>query len=417
MIDISLIEKTDPEIAEALRLELGRQQNNIELIASENFVSPAVMAAAGSHLTNKYAEGYPAHRYYGGCQFVDIAENLARERLKELFGCEYCNVQPHSGAQANLAVLFATCTPGDTVMGMNLAHGGHLSHGSPVNISGKYFNIVPYGVKEGEEVIDYDEMERIAMECKPKLIISGASAYPRVIDFKRIREICDKCGAVMMVDIAHIAGLVAAGVHPSPVPYADIVTSTTHKTLRGPRGGVIMCKEQWGKAIDKAVFPGVQGGPLMHIIAAKAVAFKEALSPEFKTYQQQIVKNAAAMAEEFKKLGVRMVSGGTDNHLILLNLTDEGITGKALEKMLDEVHITVNKNAVPFDTQKPFVTSGIRIGTPAMTTRGMKEEQARTIAQLITKIIREGESAYEYVTAEVAKLCAAFPLYADCVND
>ncbi|MCD8294624.1 MAG: serine hydroxymethyltransferase [Clostridia bacterium] len=417
MIDISLIEKTDPEIAEALRLELGRQQNNIELIASENFVSPAVMAAAGSHLTNKYAEGYPAHRYYGGCQYVDIAENLARERLKELFGCEYCNVQPHSGASANLAVLFATCTPGDTVMGMNLAHGGHLSHGSPVNISGKYFNIVPYGVKEGEEVIDYDEMERIAMDCKPKLIISGASAYPRVIDFKRIREICDKCGAVMMVDIAHIAGLVAAGVHPSPVPYADIVTSTTHKTLRGPRGGVIMCKEQWGKAIDKAVFPGVQGGPLMHIIAAKAVAFKEALSPEFKTYQQQIVKNAAAMAEEFKKLGVRMVSGGTDNHLILLNLTDEGITGKALEKMLDEVHITVNKNAVPFDTQKPFVTSGIRIGTPAMTTRGMKEEQARTIAQLITKIIREGESANEYVTAEVAKLCAAFPLYSDCVND
>ncbi len=417
MIDIALIEKTDPEIAEALRLELGRQQNNIELIASENFVSPAVMAAAGSHLTNKYAEGYPAHRYYGGCQFVDIAENLARERLKELFGCEYCNVQPHSGAQANLAVLFATCTPGDTVMGMNLAHGGHLSHGSPVNISGKYFNIVPYGVKEGEEVIDYDEMERIAMECKPKLIISGASAYPRIIDFKRIREICDKCGAVMMVDIAHIAGLVAAGVHPSPVPYADIVTSTTHKTLRGPRGGVIMCKEQWGKAIDKAVFPGVQGGPLMHIIAAKAVAFKEALTPEFKAYQQQIVKNAAAMADEFAKQGVRMVSGGTDNHLILLNLTDEGITGKALEKMLDEVHITVNKNAVPFDTQKPFVTSGIRIGTPAMTTRGMKEEQARTIAQLITKIIRERESAYDYVTAEVAKLCAAFPLYADCVND
>ncbi len=416
MIDISLIEKTDPEIAEALRLELGRQQNNIELIASENFVSPAVMAAAGSHLTNKYAEGYPAHRYYGGCQYVDIAENLARERLKELFGCEYCNVQPHSGASANLAVLFGTCTPGDTVMGMNLAHGGHLSHGSPVNISGKYFNIVPYGVKEGEEVIDYDEMEKIAMECKPKLIISGASAYPRVIDFKRIREICDKCGAIMMVDIAHIAGLVAAGVHPSPVPYADIVTTTTHKTLRGPRGGVIMCKEQYGKIIDKAVFPGVQGGPLMHIIAAKAVAFKEALQPEFKTYQQQIVKNAAAMADEFKAQGVRMVSGGTDNHLILLNLTEEGITGKALEKMLDEVHITVNKNAVPFDTQKPFVTSGIRIGTPAMTTRGMKEPEARTIAQLITKIIREGEAAYDYVNAEVAKLCAAFPLYADCVN-
>ena len=363
MIDISLIEQTDPEIAEALKLELDRQQNNIELIASENFVSPAVMAAAGSHLTNKYAEGYPAHRYYGGCRFVDIAEDLARDRLKQLFGCEYCNVQAHSGASANLAVLFATCQPGDTVMGMNLAHGGHLSHGSPVNISGKYFNIVPYGVKEGEEVIDYDEMERIAKSCKPKLIICGASAYPRTIDFKRIREICDGCGALMMADIAHIAGLVAAGLHPSPVPYADFVTTTTHKTLRGPRGGVIMCREEWGKAIDKAIFPGVQGGPLMHIIAAKAVAFKEALQPEFKDYQKQIVKNAAAMAEEFKARGVKMVSGGTDNHLILLNLTNKNMTGKELENLLDEVHITVNKNAVPFDTQKPFVTSGIRVGT------------------------------------------------------
>ena len=315
MIDISLIEKTDPEVAEALRLELGRQQGNIELIASENFVSPAVMAAAGTHLTNKYAEGYPGHRYYGGCQFVDIAENLARDRLKELFGCEYCNVQPHSGAQANLAVFFAVLQPGDTVMGMNLAHGGHLSHGSPVNISGKYFNIVPYGVSPESELIDYDEMERIALECKPKMIVSGASAYPRVIDFKRIREICDKVGAYMMVDIAHIAGLVAAGLHPSPVPYADFVTTTTHKTLRGPRGGAIMCKEEFGKAVDKAVFPGIQGGPLMHIIAAKAVAFKEALSPEFKAYQAQIIKNAAAMADEFSKLGVKMVSGGTDNHL------------------------------------------------------------------------------------------------------
>lgn len=416
MLDISLIAQTDPEIAEALKLELSRQQNNIELIASENFVSPAVMAAAGSHLTNKYAEGYPAHRYYGGCQYVDIAEDLARNRLKELFGCEYCNVQPHSGASANLAVLFAACQPGDTVMGMNLAHGGHLSHGSPVNISGKYFNIVPYGVKEGEEVIDYDEMERIAFECKPKLIISGASAYPRVIDFKRIREICDKVGALMMVDIAHIAGLVAAGLHPSPVPYADFVTTTTHKTLRGPRGGVIMCKEEWGKAIDKAVFPGIQGGPLMHIIAAKAVAFKEALSPEFKEYQQQIVKNAAAMADEFIKCGVKLVSGGTDNHLLLLNLTDKGITGKQLEKMLDEVHITVNKNAIPFDTQKPFVTSGIRIGTPAMTSRGMKEQESRTIARLISKIIAEGEAAYDYVNAEVAKLCKEFPLYEDLVK-
>ncbi|MDE6613161.1 MAG: serine hydroxymethyltransferase [Clostridia bacterium] len=416
MIDVSLIEKTDPEIAEALKLELNRQQNNIELIASENFVSPAVMAAAGSHLTNKYAEGYPAHRYYGGCRFVDIAEDLARERLKQLFGCEYCNVQPHSGASANLAVMFAALQTGDTVMGMNLAHGGHLSHGSPVNISGKYFNIVPYGVSEGEEVIDYNEMEKIALETKPKMIISGASAYPRIIDFKRIREICDKCGALMMVDIAHIAGLVAAGLHPSPVPYADFVTTTTHKTLRGPRGGVIMCREEWGKAIDKAVFPGVQGGPLMHIIAAKAVAFKEALSPDFKAYQKQIVKNAKAMADEFSTLGVKMVSGGTDNHLILLNLTDKGVTGKELEKLLDEVHITVNKNAIPFDTQKPFVTSGIRIGTPAMTTRGMCEGEARIIAQLITKVIEKGEAAFEEVNAEVAKLCKAFPLYSDCVN-
>jgi len=416
MIDISLIEQTDPEIAEALKKELFRQQNNIELIASENFVSPAVMAAAGSHLTNKYAEGYPAHRYYGGCGFVDIAEDLARDRLKQLFGCEYCNVQPHSGASANLAVLFATCQPGDTVMGMNLAHGGHLSHGSPVNISGKYFNIVPYGVKEGEEVIDYGEMEKIAKECKPKVIISGASAYPRVIDFKRIREICDEVGALMFVDIAHIAGLVAAGLHPSPVPYADFVTTTTHKTLRGPRGGVIMCKEEWGKAIDKAVYPGTQGGPLMHIIAAKAVAFKEALSPEFKTYQRQIIKNAAAMAQEFNARGVKMVSGGTDNHLVLLNLTDKNITGKELEKLLDEVHITVNKNAIPFDTQKPFVTSGIRIGTPAMTSRGMKEPEARKIAGLIAGVIEEREAAAEHVKAEVAALCKAFPLYADCVK-
>lgn len=411
MIDFSIIERTDPEIAEALKLELGRQQQNIELIASENFVSPAVMAAAGSHLTNKYAEGYPGHRYYGGCGYVDIAEDLARNRLKELFGCEYCNVQPHSGASANLAVLFAACTPGDTVMGMNLAHGGHLSHGSPVNISGKYFNIVPYGVSKEDERIDYDEMERIAMECRPKLIISGASAYPRVIDFERIRKICDKCGALMMADIAHIAGLVAAGLHPSPVPYADFVTTTTHKTLRGPRGGVIMCKEEWGKAIDKAVFPGVQGGPLMHIIAAKAVAFKEALAPEFKLYQQQIVKNAAAMADEFQKAGVKMVSGGTDNHLILLNLTDKGVTGKELEKLLDGCRITVNKNAIPFDTQKPFVTSGIRIGTPAITTRGIKEEQARLIARLITAVIERKEEAFGYVCGEVEGLCREFPLY------
>ena len=416
MIDISLIAETDPEVAEALKKELSRQQGNIELIASENFVSPAVLAAAGSHLTNKYAEGYPAHRYYGGCQFVDIAEDLARERIKQIFGCEYCNVQPHSGASANLAVFFAALQPGDTVMGMNLAHGGHLSHGSPVNISGKYFNIVPYGVSKETQIIDYDEMEKIAVECKPKMLVAGASAYPRVIDFKRIRQICDKVGALMFVDIAHIAGLVAAGIHPSPVPYADFVTTTTHKTLRGPRGGVIMCKEEWGKAVDKAVFPGIQGGPLMHIIAAKAVAFKEALQPEFKEYQKQIVKNAAAMADEFTKLGVKMVSGGTDNHLILLDLTDKALTGKELEKMLDEVHITVNKNAIPFDTQKPFVTSGIRIGTPAMTSRGMKEAEARKIAALIAEIIEKKEAAFAHVSDEVAKLCADFPLYADCVR-
>ena len=416
MIDISLIAQTDPELAEALKLELYRQQNNIELIASENFVSTAVLAAAGSHLTNKYAEGYPSSRYYGGCQCVDIAEDLARNRLKELFGCEYCNVQPHSGASANLAVLFATCQPGDTVMGMNLSHGGHLSHGSPVNISGKYFNIVSYGVEQGSEVIDYDRMLEIALECKPKVIISGASAYPRIIDFKRIREICDKAGALMFVDIAHIAGLVAAGLHPSPVPYADFVTTTTHKTLRGPRGGVIMCKEKWGKAIDKAVFPGLQGGPLMHIIAAKAVAFKEALSPEFKDYQLQIVKNAAAMADEFKKLGIKMVSGGTDNHLILLDLTDKNITGKELTELLDSMHITVNKNTIPFETQKPSVTSGIRIGTPAITTRGMKEDDARIIAQLIAKVIVERENAADFVNAAVAKLCQKYPLYKNDVK-
>lgn len=415
MIDISLLEQTDPEIAEALKAELTRQQTFIELIASENFVSPSVLAAMGSHLTNKYAEGYPAARYYGGCACVDIAENLARDRLKKLFGCEHANVQPHSGASANLAVLFATCKPGDTVMGMNLNHGGHLSHGSPVNISGTYFNIVPYGVRESDELIDYDEMEKIAIETKPKLIISGASAYPRVIDFKRIREICDKVGAIMMVDIAHIAGLVAAGLHPSPVPYADFVTSTTHKTLRGPRGGIIMCKEKWAKALDKAIFPGTQGGPLMHVIAAKAVAFKEALEPEFKEYQKQILKNSKAMADEFKKLGLRMVSGGTDNHLILLDLEGK-ITGKELTALLDEVHITVNKNAIPFDKEKPFVTSGIRVGTPAITTRGMKEDDAKTIARLIYRVATEREKAFDEVKAEVKKLCDKYPLYKDIVR-
>lgn len=413
MIDMTTVKNADPEVYAAMQDELTRQRGNLELIASENIVSPAVMAAMGSHLTNKYAEGLPGKRYYGGCQYVDVVETLAQNRLKEIFGCDHCNVQPHSGAQANFAVFFAVLQPGDTVMGMNLAHGGHLSHGSPVNISGKYFNIVPYGVSAETETIDYDEMERIALECKPKMIVSGASAYPRVIDFKRIREICDKVGAYMMVDIAHIAGLVAAGAHPSPVPYADFVTTTTHKTLRGPRGGVIMCKEEYAKIIDKAVFPGTQGGPLMHVIAAKAVAFKEALSPEFKEYQFQIVKNAAAMANRFMQNGIRLVSGGTDNHLMLLDLSNKGITGKELEKWLDEVHITVNKNAIPFDKEKPFVTSGVRIGTPAVTARGMKEAECEKIADLITRVINEKEACFAEVSAEVAALCEKFPIYAN----
>ncbi len=413
MIDLSCIQKADPELCAAMERELARQRGNLELIASENIVSPAVMAAMGSHLTNKYAEGYPGKRYYGGCEFVDVAENLARERLKELFGCEYCNVQPHSGAQANFAVYFAVLKPGDTIMGMNLSHGGHLTHGSPVNISGTYFNIVPYGVSPETETVDYDEMEKIALECKPKLIVSGASAYPRFLDFKRIREICDKAGALMMVDIAHIAGLVAAGLHPSPVPYADFVTSTTHKTLRGPRGGVIMCKEQYGKAIDKAIFPGTQGGPLMHVIAAKAVAFREALSPEFKEYQAQIVKNAAAMAKRFTERGVRLVSGGTDNHLMLVDLRKENMTGKELEALLDKAHITANKNTIPFETTSPFITSGVRIGTPAVTSRGMKEGEAELIADLVTEVIRGGEAAVAGVGEKVAALCAKFPIYAN----
>ena len=411
MIDLSCIQSADPELYEAMKKELARQRGNLELIASENIVSPAVMAAMGSHLTNKYAEGYPGKRYYGGCEFVDIAENLARDRLKELFGCEHCNVQPHSGAQANFAVYFSVLKTGDTVMGMNLSHGGHLTHGSPVNFSGTYFNIVPYGVSAETETIDYDEMEKIALECKPKMIVSGASAYPRFIDFKRIREICDRVGAYMFVDIAHIAGLVAAGLHPSPVPYADFVTTTTHKTLRGPRGGAIMCKEQYAKAIDKAVFPGTQGGPLMHVIAAKAVAFKEALTPESKAYQAQIVKNAAAMAKRFTEKGVRLVSGGTDNHLMLVDLRKEALTGKELEALLDAAHITANKNTVPFETTSPFITSGLRIGTPAVTSRGMKEGEAVEIADLVTEIIRKRESAVEAVSEKVASLCARFPVY------
>lgn len=411
MIDLSCIRKADPETAAAMERELSRQRENIELIASENIVSPAVMAAMGIHLTNKYAEGYPSKRYYGGCEFVDEAENLARDRLKEMFGCEHCNVQPHSGAQANFAVYFSVLKPGDTVMGMNLAHGGHLTHGSPVNFSGTYFNIVPYGVSRDTETIDYDEMEKIALECKPKMIVSGASAYPRIIDFKRIREICDKVGAYMFVDIAHIAGLVAAGLHPSPVPYADFVTTTTHKTLRGPRGGVIMCKEQYAKAIDKAVFPGSQGGPLMHVIAAKAVAFKEALSPEFKEYQKQIVKNAAAMAKRFLENGIKLVSGGTDNHLMLIDLRGNGLTGKELEALLDRAHITANKNSVPFETASPFITSGLRVGTPAMTSRGMGEKEASLIADLITEIIQKREDAVEKVAKTVRELTVKFPLY------
>ncbi|MBR4030747.1 MAG: serine hydroxymethyltransferase, partial [Clostridia bacterium] len=370
MYQLENIKKQDLAVAEAIEAEANRQRNNIELIASENFVSEAVMEAMGSPLTNKYAEGYPGKRYYGGCEKVDIVEDLARERAKQIFGADHANVQPHSGAQANMAVYFAVLKPGDTILGMNLAHGGHLTHGSPVNMSGSYFNIVPYGVTEDTNTIDYDEVERLAVEHKPKLIVAGASAYPRVIDFKRFSEIAKKVGAYLMVDMAHIAGLVAAGLHPSPVPYADFVTTTTHKTLRGPRGGMILCKEEFAKQIDKAVFPGNQGGPLMHIIAAKAVCFGEALTEEFKAYQQQIIKNAAQLAKTLEENGIKMVSGGTDNHLILLDLTENGITGKELEARLDSVHITVNKNAIPFDKQSPFITSGIRIGAPAVTARG-----------------------------------------------
>ncbi len=403
----------DKEVFSACDNELNRQRRNIELIASENIVSKAVLLAAGGVLTNKYAEGYPSKRYYGGCQCVDVVEEIARNRAKELFGAEHVNVQPHSGANANLAVFFALLNPGDTVMGMNLQQGGHLSHGSPVNISGKYFNVVPYGVDDETARIDYDEMERIALECKPKLIVVGASAYSRVIDFARCREIADKVGAYLMVDMAHIAGLVAAGVHPSPVPYADIVTTTTHKTLRGPRGGMILCKEEFAKQIDKAVFPGTQGGPLMHIIAAKAVALGEALTDEFKEYQKQVVKNAAVLADELTKRGVDIVSGGTDNHLMLLDLRSKGITGKELEHRLDEVRITANKNTIPNDPQSPFVTSGLRIGTPAVTTRGFKEPEMKLIAGWISDIINDFDGNKDRVLNEVQTLCEKFPLYSE----
>lgn len=415
MIDLKTIKEADVELYEALEAELKRQQGNIELIASENIVSPAVLAAAGTHLTNKYAEGYPSKRYYGGCEYVDIAERLAIERAKELFGAEHANVQPHCGASANLAVFFALLQPGDTVLSMSLAHGGHLSHGSPVNISGKYFNIVPYFVDEKTCLIDYDEVERLAKECKPKLILAGASAYPRVIDFKRFREIADEVGAYLMVDMAHIAGLVAAGCHPSPVPYAHVVTTTTHKTLRGPRGGLILCKEELGKQIDKAIFPGTQGGPLMHIIAAKAVAFKEAMSEDFKKYQQQIVKNAKKLSNELIERGISLVSGGTDNHLMLIDLTNKGKTGKEIEALLDKAHITANKNAIPFDKQTPFVTSGVRVGTPAITSRGMKEDDMVVIAECIADIIDNGEEAVERCSEKVAALCEKYPIYANDV--
>ncbi len=401
----------DPEVAASCERELTRQRHNIELIASENIVSEGVLLAAGSVLTNKYAEGYPSKRYYGGCQYVDEVEEIARERAKKLFGAEHANVQPHSGANANLATFFALLQPGDTVLSMSLAHGGHLSHGSPVNISGKYFHIVPYGVSDETQTIDYDEVERLALECKPKLILAGASAYPRIIDFKRFREIADKVGAYLMVDMAHIAGLVAAGLHPSPVPYADVVTTTTHKTLRGPRGGLILCKEEYAKAIDKAIFPGTQGGPLMHIIAAKAVALGEALTDEFKEYQKNIVANAQTLASEFTAHGIRLVSGGTDNHLMLLDLRGTGVTGKELEHRLDEVHITANKNAIPNDPESPFITSGLRVGTPAVTTRGFGENEMKLIAGWICDCITDFDANKERVTSEVVSLCEKFPIY------
>ena len=403
----------DPEIAAAIGEELGRQRNKIELIASENFVSPAVMEAMGSVLTNKYAEGYPGHRYYGGCEYVDKVETLAIERAKKLFGAEHANVQAHSGANANTAVYFAFLQPGDIIMGMNLSQGGHLSHGSPVNISGKYYNVVPYGVTHETERIDYDEFARIAREAQPKLIVAGASAYPRVIDFERMAEIAHSVGAIFMVDMAHIAGLVAAGLHPSPVPYADIVTTTTHKTLRGPRGGLILCKEKYAKQIDKAIFPGVQGGPLMHVIAAKAVALGEALKPEFKEYAKQIIANCQALAEGLIAEGFRLVSGGTDNHLLLVDVRGQKMTGKTAEHLLDEVGVTCNKNTIPFDPESPFVTSGIRLGTAAVTTRGFKEADMKEVAAIIGLVLNNPEDAEKQAEAaqRVAALCAKYPMY------
>ncbi len=401
----------DPEIRQAIADECDRQETHLELIASENFVSPAVLAAMGSPLNNKYAEGYPGRRYYGGCEFVDVAENIAIRRAKALFGADHANVQPHSGSQANMGVYFALLNPGDTVLGMSLNHGGHLTHGSPVNISGVYFNFESYGLDPITETIDYDALMQRAKDVKPKMIVAGASAYPRAIDFKRFREAADSVGALLMVDMAHIAGLVAAGMHPNPIPYADVVTTTTHKTLRGPRGGMILCKEKFARAIDKAIFPGIQGGPLMHIIAAKAVCFKEAMEPSFKTYQEQIIKNAKALEKAFLKLGVPMVSGGTDNHLLLLDFSSMDITGREVETLLGDANITVNKNMVPKDRRKPNETSGVRIGTSALTTRGMKEEDMDLIAHLIARIIKEKEAAVQEVKAEVIKLTKAHPLF------
>ena len=406
------LSQLDPEVGASVQEEFARQQRNIELIASENIVSPAVMVAMGTCLTNKYAEGYPGHRYYGGCFAVDVTEELARQRACQLFGCKYANVQPHSGANANLAAFFALAQPGDTILGMNLAHGGHLSHGSPVNISGKYFHIVPYGLNDETERIDYDQLMAVAKACKPKIIIAGASAYPRVIDFAKFREVADAVGAYLMVDMAHIAGLVAAGLHPSPIPYADVVTTTTHKTLRGPRGGLILCNDEAiYKKINSAVFPGTQGGPLEHIIAAKAVCFGEALKPEFKAYAEQIVKNAKVLAEELVKEGFRLVSGGTDNHLCLVDVRNFHITGKEFERRLDEVQITVNKNAIPNDPEKPFVTSGVRVGTPAVTSRGFKEPEMVQIAHWMGQTARDFDTCREQVRSEVDALCRKFPIY------
>ena len=416
---MSFLEKVDPKVSQAIDLETRRQAGKIELIASENFVSEAVLEAQGSVMTNKYAEGYPGKRYYGGCEFVDIVESLAIERCKQLFGADHINVQPHSGTQANMAVYFAAVQPGDTILGMNLSHGGHLSHGSPANFSGKLYKIVPYGVSKDTETIDFDELEKLAKEHKPKMIIVGASAYPRVLDFQKFRKIADEVGAVIMADIAHIAGLVCTGLHPSPVPVCEYVTSTTHKTLRGPRGGLIMCKEAYAKTLNSRVFPGMQGGPLMHVIAAKAVAFQEALQPEFKEYQKQIIKNAQAMADELKNQGFRIVSGGTDNHLMLVDLTAKGVTGKDAQEALDCAAITVNKNGIPFDTQGPQVTSGIRIGTPAVTTRGMKEGEMRLIASYIADVIKNinDEKNIQAVAEKIKTLCAQFPLYQRRIKD